>query len=118
MLIEFCVHGHFYREEGNTNGVYGAWWAPLDLLTDKVGKEAMKMLSADLFERAQTDVREIFVDQYALSTFPWSLRFFFLRRLGGPNKKGDQRRHKRRCSRRPAWGSRQTPLQARRTPRR
>ena len=23
MLIEFCVHGHFYREEGNTNGVYG-----------------------------------------------------------------------------------------------
>ena len=25
MLIEFCVHGHFYREEGNTNGVYGAW---------------------------------------------------------------------------------------------
>ena len=39
MLIEFCVHGHFYREEGNTNGVYGAWWAPLDLLIDKVGKE-------------------------------------------------------------------------------
>ena len=49
MLIEFCVHGHFYREEGNTNGVYGAWWAPLDLLIDKVGKEAMKMLCADFF---------------------------------------------------------------------
>ena len=60
MLIEFCVHGHFYREEGNTNGVYGAWWAPLDLLIDKVGKEAMKTLCADFFERAQTDVREIF----------------------------------------------------------
>ena len=41
----------FYREEGNTNGVYGAWWAPLDLLIDKVGKEAMKMLSADFFFR-------------------------------------------------------------------
>ena len=60
MLIDFCVHGHFYREEGNTNGVYGAWWAPLDLLIEKVGKEAMEKHCSDFFESAQTNVTNLF----------------------------------------------------------
>ena len=33
------------------------------MLIDQVGKEAMKMLCADFFERAQTEVREIFADE-------------------------------------------------------
>ena len=41
-VIEYCVHGHFYRSEDDEKGRYGAWWVPLRRLVRQLGKEEME----------------------------------------------------------------------------
>ena len=41
-VIEYCVHGHFFRSKDDENGRYGAWWVPLRRLVRQLGKEEVK----------------------------------------------------------------------------
>ena len=34
--VEYCIHGHFMRTEGDKNGTHGACWVPLSRLFDSM----------------------------------------------------------------------------------
>ena len=41
-VIEYCVHGHFYRSPTDQKGVHGAWWIPLRRLMKRAGREKVE----------------------------------------------------------------------------
>ena len=58
-VIEYCVHGHFFRSEADENGRYGAWWVPLRRLVRQLGKEEVKEKVAEFkaeLARLESDV--------------------------------------------------------------
>ena len=57
--LELCVHGHFFLEEGNKNGIFGAWWAPVAVLVEKAGAAAMQQLFDDFMEELKTEFAEL-----------------------------------------------------------
>ena len=36
--LEYCIHGHFQRTEGDKNGTHGACWVPLARIFDSMAE--------------------------------------------------------------------------------
>ena len=49
-IMEYCVHGHFFRSPTDQKGVHGAWWIPLRKLVKRVGRDRVEPKIAEFEE--------------------------------------------------------------------
>ena len=54
--IEYLIHGKFKRTEDDLNGVFGAWWVPLEQLEFQIRAEALDAALVD-YENVMRDAR-------------------------------------------------------------
>ena len=57
---ELCVHGHFLRDEESQNGIFGAWWAPVHLLIEKAGVDAVERVYTEFVDDLRDELFDIF----------------------------------------------------------